>query len=91
MENKTTTELLDLLGKLDKEIEKDEDGKFDYDKYDEVIEEIKTRYPFSEILGEHSDPNDFTLEERIDSLEADIKLLKRHKHEDKSGDVMIRI
>ncbi len=91
MENKTTTELLDLLFKLDKDIEKDEDGKFDYNNYDKVVIELSNRHPFDKILGKHPDPNDFTLEERIDSLEEDIKLLKRHKHDEKSGDVMTRI
>ena len=89
MENKTTTELLDTLHKLDKQSE--EKGNFDWDKYDEVVDEIENRFPFNKILGEHSDPNDFTLEERVKNLEEIMKLLKRHKHDEKTGDVMTRI
>lgn len=91
MENKTTTELIDLAHKLEKQGEKSEDGKFDWDKFGEVTAELCKRYPFSEILGTKEDDNDMTLEERIESLEDDIKLLKRHKHQERSGDVMIRI
>ena len=91
MENKTTTELLDLLFKLEKQSEKEDGNKFDWDKFEDVCAELRKRYPFSEILGVKEDQNDFTLEERIESLEEDVKLLKRHKHDEKSGDVMIRI
>ncbi len=91
MENKTTVELIELISKLEKESEKDKDGRFDWDKYEEVSAELVKRYPFSEILGVKDDPNDFTLEERINELEETVKLLKRHKHEEKSGDVVVRI
>ncbi len=92
MENKTTVELLDLLWKEDKASEKgDKDGNFDWTKHGEICEELVERYPFSEILGVKEDRNSFTLEERIEGLEKDVKLLKRHKHDEKSGDVMTRI
>ena len=90
MENKTTTELLNLIQKL--EIEGNEaEGDYDWDKYGEVCAELRKRYPFSEILGVKDDNNDFTLEERIEDLEDIMKLFKRHKHDEKSGDVMTRI
>lgn len=87
MENMKTTELLDLVWKL----ENLPDGKVDWDRYGEATAELRKRYPFSEILGEKDDPNDYTLEETVEGLEEDVKLLKRHKHGDKSGDVLIRI
>lgn len=87
MENKTTTELLDLAWKLENLPE----NKQDWDKYEEVIAELRKRYPFSEILGEKDDPNDYTLEEKVEELEDDVKLLKRHKHDEKTGDVLTRI
>jgi tRNA G10 N-methylase Trm11 len=91
MENKKTTELLDLLDKLNKEIKSDSDEEIDWDEYEEICEELRLRFPFSEILGEKDCQNEFTLEERIDALEEDVKLLKRHKHDERSGDVMVRI
>jgi len=90
MENKTTTELLDLLFKLDKKSEKDVEN-VDWKQYDEINSEIQKRFPFNKILGELDDPNDYSLEERIENLEADVKKLKRHKHDEKNGDVLIRI
>lgn len=74
MENKKTTELLDLVGQYEK--------KEDWDNFDKCAAELRQRFPFSEILG---------VEESIDNMKDDIKLLKRHKHDDKSGDVMVRI
>ncbi len=91
MENKTTSELLDLAFKIEKAGEKTKDGNFDWDKFGEVCNELFTRYPFSEILGEKEGQNDFTLEERIENLEETIKKIKRHKHDEKNGDVMARL
>lgn len=90
MENKTTIELLDQISKL--EIKSNQkDGEIDWDKYGELTVELCKRYPFSEIIGEKDDKNDFTLEERIEELEETVKQLRRHSHHEKSGDVMIRI
>jgi len=90
MENKTTTELLDLLFKLDKKLEKDSES-VDWEQYEAIVAIIKKRFPFNQILGELDDPNDCSLEERIESLEEELKKLKRHKHDEKTGDVLIRI
>ena len=89
MENKKTTELLDLIATIEKKGESDD--RFDWDEYGEVCAELRKRFPFSEILGEKDDPNDFTLEEKIQELEETVKVLKRHKHDVKTGDVLIRI
>lgn len=87
MENKTTTELLDLLWKLENATE----PKQDWEKYEEVIAELEKRPPFNNIIGKKDAANEFSFEERIDKLEEEIKLLKRHKHDTHSGDVMVRI
>lgn len=86
MENKKTTELLDLI---DKEPETDED----FELFNEVSAELGKRWPFSKLFGdtEYSNVEDMTFEERLRELEADVKSLKRHKHDEKTGDVMIRI
>lgn len=86
MENKKTTELLDILFG----IEKRDTGK-EWDEFGEAFAELRKRVPFSDILGQKDEANEFTLEERIEALEEDIKLLKRHKHDEKTGDVMTRI
>jgi len=85
MENKTTTELLDLLSKLI-----DKDGNL-LKGYEEAEEELKSREPFWQIFNEDFDESIPALLERIEDLEAEIKKLKRHKHDDKTGDVLIRI
>ncbi|TCU78846.1 hypothetical protein EDE08_101628 [Bradyrhizobium sp. R2.2-H] len=83
MENKTTTELLDLLWKIESQKEPD------WDKYEEVRAELEKRPPFKFIgINDNSDESHDT---RIDELESDVKLLKRHKHDPHSGDVMTRI
>ena len=85
MENKKTTELLDLLKKLT-----DKEGNL-LEGYEEVLELLKLRTPFFEILHEDSEDGLPAFREEIDELKADIKKLKRHKHDEKSGDVLIRI
>lgn len=76
MENKKTTELLDLLKtKIDK------NGNL-LDGYDEVRDELMMREPFFDI-NQNS--------ERLDEIENQIKQLKRHKHDEKTNDVLIRI
>ena len=92
MENKTTTELLDLLDKTPKEGEKGYDDFWaSGGKYQQIITELKEREPFIQILGEDWDASLPAVWEEIESLQEDIKKLKRHKHEEKSGDVVIRI
>ena len=92
MENKTTTELLELLNKAPKEGEKGYDEFWSSDgKYERVMDEIKTRYPFYNILNEDDDESLPSVWKVIKELQEEVKLLKRHKHEEKSGDVMIRI
>jgi hypothetical protein len=85
MENKTTTELLDLLKTLI-----DKDGNLD-DKWSDVWDEIIEREPFYTILHPDHDESIPALLSKIEELEAEIKKLKRHKHDEKSGDVLIRI
>ena len=84
MENKTTTELLDLLTKL-----VDKDGKLK-DGYEEAYAELRKRAPFDVIL-ENEWSSGESLQEVVAELVEDVKLLKRHKHDDKSGDVLVRI
>lgn len=85
MENKKTTELIDLLFKLN-DNDWDEGGK-----YDQIMEELETRYPFYNILNKEDDNSLPALKERIEDLESEVKLLKRHKHDTKTGDVLVRI
>ena len=84
MENKKTTELLDLLHSL-----VDEKGNLQ-EGYEEALEELKSREPFFTILNEEMEESIPWLVAEIESLKEDIKQLKRHKH-DKTGDVLIRI
>ena len=92
MENKTTSELLDLIYKIEQVEEKDKDYQKLWDMYDDVLAELRQREPFKKILGESAYPNDYlTLEEKVDELVEDVKRLKRHKHDERSGDVMVRI
>lgn len=84
MENKTTTELIDLLTKL-----VDKDGKLK-DGYDEAYAELRKREPFGSLLKSDWETGE-SLEELVSQLVQDVKDLKRHKHDERSGDVMIRI
>jgi hypothetical protein len=90
MENKATSELLDLLWKLENTPE-DKQKEDHWDQVDEVRAELWKRPPFNDILGTREERNEFTHEERLDGLEEDVKLLKRHKHDEHSGDVLVRI
>ncbi len=88
MENKATSELLDLLWK----IENKSGDKTDWDKYEEVLAELRKRAPFDKIIGNQQNEGfDPSLEEKMEDVLGDIKLLKRHKHDDKNGDVLVRI
>jgi len=84
MENKTTTELLDLLTKL-----VDKEGNLQ-DGWQEAYDELLTRTPFDSILESELETGE-SLQERVDDLEHEIKKLNRHKHDEKNGDVLIRI
>ena len=84
MENKTTTELLDLVTKL-----VDKEGRLK-EGYNEAIEELKKREPFVSILKSDFETGE-SLEERLDELEETVKLLKRHKHDKNNDDVLIRL
>jgi predicted AlkP superfamily phosphohydrolase/phosphomutase len=87
MENKTTTELLDSLSRLSEE-------KGDWaagGKYEQIMNVLKTREPFTDLLNEDYDESLPSAWEAIRDLQEEIKKLKRHKHDPKTGDVMIRI
>ncbi len=86
MENKTTTELLELLRNLDENKDYASGGK-----YELIMNELKRREPFLQILSEDMDDSMPFLKEKIEMLEEEIKKLKRHKHDAKTDDVVIRI
>lgn len=81
MENKKTTELLDLLYNKEKKEEFD-------DEYQEIIAELRKREPFYSMSH---DVNGTPIEESLEQTDENIKLLKRHKHDPLNGDVLIRI
>lgn len=85
MENKTTTELLDLLKTLI-----DKDGHLD-DKWSDVWDELLEREPFYTILHPDHDESIPAILSKIKDLEDEVKKLKRHKHDEKTNDVLIRI
>ena len=85
LENKTTTELIDLLNKLT------EDDYKSGGKYEQLIGELSNREPFLQILDEDWDTGLPAVWRALEEIKEDIKLLKRHKHDDKSGDVLVRI
>lgn len=87
MENKTTSELLNLLDNLD-----EEKGDWKTDgKYDQIMDELKTREPFASMLNEDYDEGIPSLWDAVKEIQEAIKELKRHKHDPRSGEVMIRI
>ena len=90
MENKKTTELLDLLWELENTPENKQKDDH-WDRYVEVRAELEKRPPFNELIGTREEANEYSHEERLDELDEAMKGLKRHKHDDKSGDVMVRI
>lgn len=85
MENKKTSELLDLLHSLT-----DKEGNLK-EGYDEALEELKSREPFFTLLNSDWDESLPAILETLKEIKADIKLLKRHKHDEKNGDVMVRV
>ena len=90
MENKTTSELLELLRRGNKLVDKD-GTILDQDKYEEVWAELRQREPFFSILEESWEESLPSAWSEIKELQEEVKKLKRHKHDDKSGDVLIRI
>lgn len=90
MENKKTTELLDLLWEMENTPE-DKQKEDHWDRASNVRAELEKRLPFNEIIGSREEANEWSHNERLEELEEDVKLLKRHKHDEHTGDVMIRI
>lgn len=80
MENKTTTELLDLLAK-----QVDKDGTLK-DGYEETLEELLNREPFYSL---NYPVGHMTLSEELEDIREEIKKLKRHSHLD--GRVVVSI
>ena len=85
MENKKTTELINLLQELK------EDDYQSGGKYEQLIGELKSREPFLQILSKDWDDSLPVVWEVLKRIQEDIKSLKRHKHDEKTGDVLIRI
>ena len=85
MENKKTTELINLLHSL-----MDKEGNLK-DGYQEALEELKSREPFWTIFEESFDESIPAILEALKEIKEDIKLLKRHKHDEKTHDVMVRV
>ena len=85
MENKKTTELLDELVNLT------DDDYEDDGKYQQLISVLKTREPFTTLLNDMYDESLPAVWEAVEAIKQEIKLLKRHKHDEKNGDVLVRI
>ena len=86
MENKTTTELIDLLNEEFTDEAYDDDGI-----YTIIMNELKNRSPFQEMLNEVYEESLPQLAGQIEYLQQEVKKLKRHKHDERNGDVLIRI
>jgi hypothetical protein len=86
MENKKTTELIDLLNQDFPDSAYEDDGE-----YTLIINELKTRSPFQEMLSDWYDESLPNLAKQVEYLQEQVKLLKRHKHDEKNGDVLVRI
>lgn len=86
MENKTTTELIDLLNQDFSDEDYDNSGK-----YTLIMNELKNRSPFQEMLHEVYEESLPNLAKQVEYLQEQVKLLKRHKHDEKNGDVLVRI
>ena len=80
MENKKTSELLDLIHEKEK--------KEDWEAVNGIREILLMREPF--YTAAH-DTNGELLSESLNETDKNIKLLKRHKHDERTGDVLIRI
>lgn len=87
MENKTTSELLEVLRKKGS----NSGEAYDEEVSDSALAELSKRSPFWEIFNEDWDEGIPTILARLTDIEAELKKLKRHKHDERTGDVMIRI
>ena len=76
MENKTTTELLELLRKKGT----GSGDNYDQEVYESALAELRKRSPFWEMLDEDWEEGLPAAWEAIKQLKEDVKLLKRHKH-----------
>ena len=85
MENKKTTELLDMIANLN------EDEYKEGGQYQKLMGELETREPFLNILNKDWDTSLPSAWEAIKDLQEEVKKLKRHKHDEKTGDVMVRV
>lgn len=86
MENKTTTELIDLLNQEFEDSDYNDGGD-----YDLIMKELKNRSPFQEMLNEVYEESLPHLIDQVRHLQEEVKKLKRHKHDEKNGDVLVRI
>ena len=70
----------------------DKEGNILDDKmYEEVRAELRQREPFFDLLDEDWDTALPKAWEAIKELQEQMKKLNRHKHDDKTGDVMVRV
>lgn len=87
MENKKTTELIDEFIKLPEQGKEWESGG----RYEQLMKELSKRYPFQNLLNKEWEDSLPFLFQEVEELKEEIKKLKRHKHDEKTGDVMIRV
>lgn len=87
MENKTTTELLEVLRKKGT----GSGDNYDQSTYDAAFAELRKRSPFWELFDEDWEEGIPAILIRLSELEEEVKKLKRHKHDEKTGDVMVRV
>ena len=96
MENKTTTELLNLLGKWSvKDRNEEEISDKETENYVYALVELVQRTPFSFIFSGYPDEGKEPIVEGLSEIKENFDdfygKIKRHKHDEKSGDVVIRI
>lgn len=98
MENKKTTELLNILGaySIKERINEEAISDKEVEDYVDALKELQQRVPFSLIFkDDYYSEDGKTLEERIDDIEENaedfIGKIRRHKHDPNNGDVLIRI
>lgn len=87
MENKTTTELLEILRKKGT----GSGDNYDQETSEQAFAELRKRAPFWEIFDEDWEEGIPAILSRLKDIEDTLKELKRHKHDERTGDVMIRI
>lgn len=84
MENKKTTELIELLETMT-------DDGYEDGTYDQIIGELRNREPFTMLLNREYEGSLPRLVDMVEILQEDVKKLKRHKHDADNGDVLVRI